>query len=388
MGAHRSGLRVAARTGRPVSTYRKLKKRARIIRARNRLTSEGPVPPPAPFVCGVTRSGTTLVRLMLDSHPDLAIPGETHWVPKLIRRIEKDRMPPEDLADVIIESKRWQEFHLDPDALRERDRRDPEGGNAADAIRAFYVALRRARGQDALRRQDSRLHQGDGADPAHPPRGAIHPHHSRRPRRLALPHADELGPDDLRGVGEAVGRADREGARMAPKIEHYNEVKFEDLVRDTEGTLRKVCEIIELDFDPVMLDYHERAEKRLQEKNVDLVRRHGPTQPAEARMESHKLAKEPPQKDRLGAWREKMTEEEIASYERSPARCCSSWATNYRRAAPAALRAREARSSRGPSRAQIAARRARRGPDRRSRRNRPGAAAFADTAIAVLTIVL
>jgi hypothetical protein len=103
--------------------------------------------------------------------------------------------------------------------------------------------------------------------------------------------------------------------RMAPKIEHYQEVKFEDLVRDTEETLRKVCDTIDLDFDPAMLDYHERAEKRLEEKNVDLVRRHGPTQPAAARMESHKLAKEPPREDRLEAWRRKMTPAEIASYE-------------------------------------------------------------------------
>ena len=33
-------------------------------------------PPPAPFVVGVPRSGTTLLRLMLDAHPRLTIPPD------------------------------------------------------------------------------------------------------------------------------------------------------------------------------------------------------------------------------------------------------------------------------------------------------------------------
>ena len=37
-----------------------------------------------PFVVGANRSGTTLLRLMLDAHPELAIPPETHFVPNLI----------------------------------------------------------------------------------------------------------------------------------------------------------------------------------------------------------------------------------------------------------------------------------------------------------------
>ena len=40
-------------------------------------------PAPVPFVVGVNRSGTTLLRMMLDSHPDLAIPPETHFIPAL-----------------------------------------------------------------------------------------------------------------------------------------------------------------------------------------------------------------------------------------------------------------------------------------------------------------
>ena len=93
------------------------------------------------------------------------------------------------------------------------------------------------------------------------------------------------------------------------------EIHFEDLVADTEGSLRRVCEFIDLDFDPVMLDYHERAEGRLAEKARELPRKNRPNQPAEARLESHRLAKEPPRSDRIGMWRERMTDEEVAEYE-------------------------------------------------------------------------
>ena len=72
-----------------LDTFDRYRQRARIVLAGRRLRGRGPVPPPAPFVCGVTRSGTTLVRLMLDSHPDVAIPGETHWLPKLIKAQER-----------------------------------------------------------------------------------------------------------------------------------------------------------------------------------------------------------------------------------------------------------------------------------------------------------
>ena len=50
-------------------------------RLRHRLRE--PKRTPAPFVVGVNRSGTTLLRMMLDAHPELAIPPETHFVPEV-----------------------------------------------------------------------------------------------------------------------------------------------------------------------------------------------------------------------------------------------------------------------------------------------------------------
>ncbi len=40
-------------------------------------------PNPFVFLVGCPRSGTTLLRRMLDAHPDLAMTRETHWIPQL-----------------------------------------------------------------------------------------------------------------------------------------------------------------------------------------------------------------------------------------------------------------------------------------------------------------
>ena len=48
-------------------------------------TGEADGSPGRPFVVGMNRSGTTLLRMMLDAHPELTIPPETHFVPDLIK---------------------------------------------------------------------------------------------------------------------------------------------------------------------------------------------------------------------------------------------------------------------------------------------------------------
>src|SRR5690349_5987674 len=44
---------------------------------------------PAPvFLVGASRSGTTLLRLMLNEHPDVAIPSESHFLGPLLQEFE------------------------------------------------------------------------------------------------------------------------------------------------------------------------------------------------------------------------------------------------------------------------------------------------------------
>ena len=57
--------------------------------------------PPIPFIVGMNRSGTTLLRMMLDAHPDLTIPPETHFVPDLIKAARSDDATPESALEEI-----------------------------------------------------------------------------------------------------------------------------------------------------------------------------------------------------------------------------------------------------------------------------------------------
>jgi len=56
-----------------------------------RVVQSNTVPPPAAFIVGVPRSGTTLLRMMLDSHPEMAIPPETHFYFEVIKRTRVNR---------------------------------------------------------------------------------------------------------------------------------------------------------------------------------------------------------------------------------------------------------------------------------------------------------
>ena len=68
----------------------------------------------------MTRSGTTLLRLMLDAHPDMAIPPETHFVPALIKATRKRGVTCEEAHAIVTGHRQWGDFNLDSAELLDR----------------------------------------------------------------------------------------------------------------------------------------------------------------------------------------------------------------------------------------------------------------------------
>jgi hypothetical protein len=274
---------------------------------------------PAPFVVGVNRSGTTLLRMMLDAHPLLTIPPETHFIPEVIRRANHENTR-RRLIRSITKHPRWGDFGLDEDEFRARAKQ-VRPLTAAGAIRCFYELYAEQQGKprwgDKTPRYMRAMPRISRALPE-----ARFIHLIRDGRDVALSQRERVIDDEDVTMGAMAERwqrriaAAREGAdEVKPGI--YLEVRYEDLVGDTEATLRRICEFIGLEFDAAMLDYHRRAGDRLAEMNRDLDNAdNGIVRTADNRLAAHALTTEPPTTNRSGRWRAEMTAAEIAEFER------------------------------------------------------------------------
>ena len=273
---------------------------------------------PVPFIVGVGRSGTTMLRLMLDAHPDLAIPPETHFVPDLIDAIDGGASP-EQAVETMTAVRQWGDLDTEPaDVVARWQQLDPFA--AGPALRCFYEIYAERQGEAALRGEDPRLRQEHAQDRAGPAGGAVHPRDPRRPRRRPVPleaDARRQGPRPRIAGGRGLAAADPPGAEArAARLQHYLELRYEDLVTDTEPNLRRIAGFLELEWDPGMLTYYEHAAERMAEMARDLPATDGkPTRPGEERMQAHAMTQKPPDPSAMYRWKEKMSATDVAAFD-------------------------------------------------------------------------
>ncbi len=270
-------------------------------------------PPPAPFVVGVGRSGTTLLRLMLDAHPQLAVPAETQFVPEVLERQGECRGA-DELVDVIVGARTWDDFGLDEEHLREAA---AGAQGAADVLRAFYGLCAEREGKprwgDKTPGYVKRMRTIGGALDE-----ARFIHLIRDGRDVALSRRSYgMGADKtIADVADLWKRRIENARRQAKKLrDRYLELRYEDLVAETEPALRSVCELIELEFDPAMLAHHDGAGERIAELGGLAPEGERRGREAGERQAAHALASQPPSGARTGVWRTEMDPADRAEFE-------------------------------------------------------------------------
>lgn len=232
------------------------------------------------FVVGCPRSGTTLLRLMLDSHSRLAVPGESHFVVGLSARRLRLHNRPEAALEHILAHPRFRVWRLDPDAVRRRVAVERPTTFPA-LIRVVFAAYARSVGKPrwgdktpAYVEHIPRLHR------LFPDARFIHLIRDGREVAASLAEQDWGTQSAVAGAywwRRSVAKARRAGARLGP--EQYLELRLERLISAPEEVLREVCHFLDEEFEPAMLRYHERAGGRLRRRRRSNRHLHSPPTP-------------------------------------------------------------------------------------------------------------
>lgn len=246
------------------------------------------VRPPVPFIVGAPRSGTTLLRMMLDAAA----------------------LTREALLARITGSDAWPDFHVSAEDLRAALAQvDPF--TAADGLRAFHTLYAKRFGK--------------------PRWGEKTPDHVFRIRDIAalLPEvrfihiirdgrdaAASLRPlwfspsQDYAALGVFWAQRVREGRRQGADAPHYLEVRYEALIADAETVLRRICAFIEVAYEPGMARYYDGSLARLMEHEGRANASGAVWLTKAQRLAQQAGVTQPPDASRIGAWRLAMSGDE------------------------------------------------------------------------------
>jgi len=223
------------------------------------------------FLVGAERSGTTMLRLMLDHHPAIAFASESEYMVDWVT--DDGCFPPiETYREHLAADRIFQagHYHFDPNL------------NYPELVNSFLVQRRDRSGKPLVgatvhRSFDRLLHIWPDARFLHI---------IRDPRDVArsvigMGWAGNVWTGLAKWL-EAEQCWNRLQARLLP--DRLVELKFEDLLKNPPGELARCCALFGLEYDPRMLSYPERStyeapdptlsyqwRRKLSEREVQLV---------------------------------------------------------------------------------------------------------------------
>ena len=273
---------------------------------------------PMPVLVGCPRSGTSLLAVMLDSHPRIAIPPETAFLPELRRLAAEEGMALQHEFFTLVTTDRWGVSNWDDIGI-DRD----EYWRRLCALPRFSITsgLRVLFGMYADRAGKPLFGEKTPADTHCMPQieaylpEARFIHIVRDPRDVVLSLRRTSAGRSVEETARIWASMVSAGRASAKHVSHYHEVRYESLVLDPEAELRKICRFLGIEYSGEMLEYRASGARYIAHLGDRPVPNDNRTVPRALRARLHENLVQPPLTNRVQSWRREMSPEDRAQVE-------------------------------------------------------------------------
>lgn len=272
---------------------------------------------PPIFVVGNSRSGTTMLRLMLTCHPKICIPPEGPFATLLLTKYQQEAnwtdARKEEFFDEVLKSQKIHNWRIDSSECREFFL-GQKIENYSHAVSGIYDCYRAFHDPEAARWGDKSgtvnlkrfkqlcrsLHDRkfvhivrDGRDVFCSYRGVAGIEHRHSPNLPTCPlQAAAQWSKRVNAIDHLLNQFESNCSLT---------IRYEDLVNNQEDTLRKICEFVEEPFSADMMRFAEiNAKKELEPKEF---------------LKWKSKTVEPVTTSQVERWKKELEPDEIAAFE-------------------------------------------------------------------------
>ena len=232
--------------------------------------------PAAPFfIVGASRSGTTMLRIMVASHSMLEVPPEAWFLGKIVCSTDKNAplasADLERIKNLVLRDGTWPEWNVSEGAIDDAFR-GMEGASLSEVLDALFRTWGRARSRDVRWGEKSPRHTYIAGRLKEIFGGAQFIHMLRDGRDSC---ASMLQRGWYEGSFRRICQHWASCTRAALDLGKNHpdallEVRFERLLADPAGEMQNVCRFLGVPFEPSMVDYQAYAREHLPPSARDL----------------------------------------------------------------------------------------------------------------------
>ncbi|MGJ8592082.1 MAG: sulfotransferase family protein [Aquaticitalea sp.] len=228
------------------------------------------------FILGNPRSGTTLLRLMLDAHPDITVPPECGfivWFFDTYKNVDFSENPIEKI-DSFVESlktaKKIESWSLDFEHLKKylQSQNFSNYSEIVNGVYEFYAISHQKQIQFWGDKNNYYLNHIPTLRMIFPNAKFIHIIRDGRDvacsyKELNSKNIDsEYAPKLANDISEISKEWQSNNHKIVNDLESLIKpenscaIRYEDLVVDSKNELKRICKFLEIDFNLTMLEYH------------------------------------------------------------------------------------------------------------------------------------